>query len=337
MSDSSTPIPTDYPFHDRPASVYYISRPRYWVHILLLLATFFTTLTVGAKFQSNFMHHQSMIGDDFPFPLLWVLRHPANLLLGIPFALSLMGILLAHEMGHYLYCRKYHVQATLPFFLPAPTLIGTLGAFIRIKSPIRTRKALFDIGIGGPIAGFVVAVPLMFLGLMLSAPITVEPNGFGFPLIFYLAHRVCGPALPLAQMQLHPIAIAAWFGMFATSLNLLPGGQLDGGHIVASVSPATHRSVTWATVAVLLLLAWYYFLGWLLWCVFVIVARRHPWVPQRPTLGPRRLLLALLGMVMLILTVAPRPFDFQDRQQEGLAIREILYRNIPQLRNGEHR
>jgi membrane-associated protease RseP (regulator of RpoE activity) len=289
-------------------------RPRYWLHGLLLLLTFFTTLAVGAKFQYNFAHHMPIIDleDDsaLPFPLMWIVHRPANLLLGLPFAVSLMGILLAHEMGHYLYCRKYHVAATLPFFLPAPTLIGTLGAFIRIKSPIRTRRALFDIGIGGPIAGFVVAVPLLFVGLALSrpAPPDSKPLILGLPLIFSAVHRICGPAVPLDRIQLHPVAIAAWFGMFATALNLLPGGQLDGGHIIASVWPRAHRVISVLAIAGLLAMSWFLFTGWLLWAIFLVIAFRHPWVPKQPQLNPRRLWIALLGVVMLAVTITPRPF-----------------------------
>ena len=139
-----------------------------------------TTLTVGARLQYNFSQNLPILSesdDALPmFPVTWVIHHPSRLLLGLPFSLALMGILLAHEMGHYLYCRRYGVQATLPFFIPAPTLIGTLGAFIRIRSRIRSRDALFDIGIAGPLAGFVVALPVMFVGLLLShatpAPLT---------------------------------------------------------------------------------------------------------------------------------------------------------------------
>ncbi len=338
MSESSPPVPSRsyVPFDElQPMRVYMAPRvrPRYWLHGLLLLGTLFTTLTVGAKFQYNFLHHAPVLGltDDsgWPFPLFWILRHPANLLLGLPFAASLMGILLAHEMGHYVYCRRYHVAATLPFFLPAPTLIGTLGAFIRIKSPIRTRRALFDIGIGGPIAGFVVALPLLFVGLSLSqaARTNTEAAVFGFPLIFTFAHRLCGPAVPLAQLQLHPIAIAAWFGMFATALNLLPGGQLDGGHIIASVWPRGHRSISLCTIAALLVMSWELFAGWLLWAIFLLIALRHPRVPEYPRLNPARLLLALLGMILLAVTLAPSPIL-------NSTLPEVIQQTIQQFRHG---
>src|SRR6476620_10854196 len=269
MSDLNPPLPapeTEYP----PAEVYVVPppHPRYWLHILLFIATIFTTLVVGAKMEFDFLNNVPPFihGDEtLPlFPVGWALHEPSRLLLGIPFSATLLLILLAHEMGHYLYCRYYGVYATLPFFIPAPTLIGTLGAFIRIKSPIRSRADLFDIGVAGPIAGFVVAVPVMICGLMASKLLTgaaaaaaaaTAANSseegsmlLGFPLIFKLAHWIAAAMggnsaiaqAPVSGLYLHPVAMAAWVGMFATSLNLLPGGQLDGGHIIFAFNPRLH-------------------------------------------------------------------------------------------------
>jgi Zn-dependent protease len=327
MSES---ISTPFVPQRRPIEVFVVAppRPRYWLHGLLLALTFLTTLMVGARFQYNFQHNLPLLGLDdgsaFPFPLKWIWHQPSQLLMGIPFAICLMGILLAHEMGHYVYCRRYGVHATLPFFLPAPTLIGTLGAFIRIKSPIRTRKALFDIGISGPIAGFVVALPPLCLGLALSHPGNRDSLSFGFPLIFSLVHPVFGPHVPLDHLQLHPIAIAAWFGMFATSLNLLPGGQLDGGHIVASIWPRAHRWISGVTIAVLLWLAWTTFAGWLIWSIFLVIAFRHPWVSAAPKLNASRLWIAVLGVIMLAVTVAPRPFASRNGCRDELSVRGMI-------------
>lgn len=338
MSDPTPPLTSPIYFDDARPIRYYSAprlRHRYWLHSLLLLATFFTTLVVGAKFQFNFSHHIPVLGLDddsgFPFPLGWILRHPADLLLGLPFSLSLMGILLAHEMGHYIYCRRYHVQATLPFLLPAPTLIGTLGAFIRIKSPIPTRRALFDIGISGPIAGFIVALPLLVLGLALSQPISGHHAvlSFGYPYIFTLVQKLCGPAIPLDHIQLHPVAIAAWFGMFATSLNLLPGGQLDGGHIVASIWPRVHRRISLLTIAALLVLAWFTFIGWLLWAVFLLIALRHPRIPEYPALNAGRLWLGVLAMIMLAVTIIPRPFSDSDQPNDSMSIHDMVQKYLP--------
>src|SRR5580700_11315473 len=234
MSELNSPIPTSTIEYYRPLPPLVRRRPRerYWLHALLLVATCFTTLVVGARMQYNFAHNQPVFSlDDSAaplFPASWAFSHPGRLLLGLPFAGTLMLILLAHEMGHYLYCRRYGVWATLPFFIPAPTLIGTFGAFIRIRSPIRSRTALFDIGIAGPIAGFIVAVGVLVVSLGMSRPIPAgSPPAdleIGFPLIFHLVHSLLASSgasavggLPLHRILLHPMAIAAWVGMFATA------------------------------------------------------------------------------------------------------------------------
>jgi membrane-associated protease RseP (regulator of RpoE activity) len=232
-----------------------------------------------------------------------------------------MLILLAHEMGHYLYCKRYGVWATLPFFIPAPTLIGTFGAFIRIRSPIRSRTALFDIGIAGPIAGFVVAVGALAVSLGMSKPIPIgspPPDlELGLPLIFHVMHRLLlavgaggGVAgLPLNRVLLHPMAIAAWVGMFATALNLLPGGQLDGGHIVFSIAPRAHRWISWITTVVLLFMAYYLCYVWLAWAILLrLSSLRHPQVAEWPRVASSRAVLAAFAVVMLVLTLVPAPF-----------------------------
>src|SRR5215469_13307011 len=226
---------TDVPLSIAPLPRVFVAPPqrhRYWLHALLLLFTIFTTLVVGARLEYNFQHGLPPFNSDSDFfPIVWALADPRRLLMGIPFSLTLMLILLAHEMGHYVYCVRYGVVATLPFFIPAPTPIGTLGAFIRIKSPMRSRRALFDIGIAGPIAGFVVAFVVLGISLMLSRPASASDLSqnllpHDFPLIFKWMHRLLlhGPGgfVPLEHMLLHPSAIAAWVGMFATALNLLP-------------------------------------------------------------------------------------------------------------------
>lgn len=321
MSETNPSIPS--PESAWPVEAVYVRRPaqRYWLHLLLLVTTFVTTLTVGARLQYNFSQNLPILvesDDALPmFPVTWVIHQPSRLLLGLPFSLTLMGILLAHEMGHYLYCRRYGVQATLPFFIPAPTLIGTLGAFIRIRSRIRSRDALFDIGIAGPFAGFVVALPVMFLGLLLShtAPAALNQDiELGFPLIFqlgrYFAGACTGHWLPgFGQVLLHPVAIAAWVGMFATALNLLPGGQLDGGHIVFALNPGAHKRISRLAIVVLIPLGIYFWFGWFVWAVLLWVSGlRHPSVPTWPDLSKRRRATSLLALLLLMLTLAPAPF-----------------------------
>jgi len=322
MSDPPQPLSYTFQVVDRPeiaAAAHRTNRP-YWLHLLLLLLTMLTTLTVGAQLYENYRHGLPAftIGSEI-LPLFsprWIWQHPSRLLLGVPFSAALMTILLAHEMGHFILCERYGVEATLPFFLPAPTLIGTMGAFIRIKSPIRSRKALFDIGIAGPIAGFAFAAPLLLVGLVMSHPMGAASSGkesfdLGFPLVFHIAHRLLAAfgmdGTPLQALSLHPIAVAAWVGMLATALNLLPGGQLDGGHIVYAVAPRAHKWVTRVTVIVLAALSGFW-LGWLIWAVFLgFTGWRHPAVPVWPGLSPKRKALAFLAFAMLLITIVPAP------------------------------
>ena len=297
--------------------IYVIQPPgrRMWLHVLLFLLTVFTTLVIGARLSHNFYANQPAyaVDEDF-FPWKWALSEPSRLLGGIPFSLTLMLILLAHEMGHYIACLRYRVYATLPFFVPAPTLIGTLGAFIRIKSPMQSRKALFDIGIAGPIAGCLVAVPAMFIGLVLSkhAPEIAQHSELKYnaPLIFELAARAI-PAVrfPMWQIAFHPVAIAAWVGMFMTALNLLPGGQLDGGHIVYAVWPRAHRRISILLVIALVPMGLVFWSGWLVWAAILMTfGMRHPMVPEEPGLNAKRKWVAAFGLLMFILTILPTPF-----------------------------
>src|SRR4051794_1731053 len=230
MSDPRFPITSSTIEYYRPDQVIEVpppERPRYWIHGILLLATVLTTLVMGARMEYNFQHGLPAFyvaeGSLPMFPVAWAL-HSSNLMLGIPFSFTLMFILMAHEMGHYLYCRRYGVSATLPFFIPFPTIIGTLGAFIRIRSQIRSRSELFDIGIAGPIAGFVVAVIVLAAGLGLSKVVTVPtatldssflPN---YPLVFHLVYSFVSSlgwnsakaGVSLSQLLVHPTVIAAW-------------------------------------------------------------------------------------------------------------------------------
>jgi hypothetical protein len=320
MSDSTPPVPHYLEVNPRPYEVVVVSaraKQRYWLHALLLLTTVFTTMMVGTRLEANFLQGKAIfsLGEDFIplFPIRFIAEHPARLLMGLPFSISLMAILLAHEMGHYVLCLRYGVYATLPFFIPAPTLIGTMGAFIRIKSPIRSRTALFDIGIAGPIAGFIVAVFVLLVALMLSKP---APPGMdqgevvlGFPLIFKFANWFfMGDAMPLEKMLLHPMAVAAWAGMFATALNLLPGGQLDGGHILYALGPRLHRYVSRLTIAILIPMSFFFWAGWVLWAALLaLTGTRHPNIPQWPDVSPGRRKLAWVAIGMLFLTMTPSP------------------------------
>ena len=318
MSEPTIPSPATLPWEPQlEPKVWVIPRPRQrWpLYALFFALTMFSTMVVGARMMFYFQRQQSVFGLNDErlsfFPIFWIKDHPHNLLLGLPFSLTLMFILFAHEMGHYLYCRYYRVYATPPFFVPFPSLIGTLGAFIRIKSSIPSRAALFDIGIAGPIAVFIPSCIALLYGLSLSQPVVpfhASDTRAGFPLAFYLGAKLLHIGLPLAVLSLHPIAAAAWVGMFATSLNLLPGGQLDGGHIVFSLSPRWHRWISLTTVFVMLPLGKYLWTGWFLWAVLLALTLRHPRVPRYPNVSGWRLPVALCGALMLALTFTPAPF-----------------------------
>jgi membrane-associated protease RseP (regulator of RpoE activity) len=274
--------------------------------------------------QYNFQHGQPALSandDSVPyFPANWAFSHPARLLGGLPFMATLMLFFLAHEMGHYIYCRRYGIYATLPFFIPMLTPIGTMGAVILIRSRIRSRTALFDIGIAGPIAGFVVALAVLAVSLGWSKPVhpglgTAEYE-LGYPLIFQGLHRLLVSmnmlrgvsALPLDRVLLHPTAIAAWVGMLATSLNLLPGGQLDGGHIIFSLAPQAHKLVSRLTILILLPMGYYLWTGWFVWAILLQVSSlRHPQVAEWPRVSGNRMWLAAFALLMLALTLTPAP------------------------------
>jgi len=303
----------------------YPPKRRYWVHALLLLVTLFTTLALVAAMQDSFNRNLGLFAEDY-WQIQWVLQDWHRLVLGIPYSACLLGILLAHEMGHYVFCVLRRVFATLPFFLPSPLPIGTFGAFIRIRSPIPSRAALFDIGIAGPIAGFVVAIPVLIFGLLASKPLTGDAMAnaasgnsmvIGYPLIFYIAHWAMAALgstsaavhAPVTALYLHPAAMAAWVGMLATSLNLLPGGQLDGGHIIFAVKPRLHRTASIMSSVVLVVMSWYLWAGWLLWALVLrFTGTRHPDVPLEPPLDLKRRALAVFAVIMLLLTLTPAPF-----------------------------
>jgi membrane-associated protease RseP (regulator of RpoE activity) len=287
-------------------------------HGALFLLTVLTTLIVGTHIALNYAQNLPVFDWDVSlafFRELW--RQPQLLLLGVPFSFTLLGILLAHELGHYLTCRHYGIRASYPYFFPAPTLIGTLGAFIRIKSAIVNRRELFDIGVSGPIAGFVLAIPALLAAIFLAKgnmpANTPDSISLGNPLALTLLTRLFRNGVDPAAIIRHPVGCAAWVGLFATALNLLPVGQLDGGHILYAVLGDKCRNISRGFFLVLLplgILCWY---GWIAWAVILFfLGLRHPRViePVEP-LGRGRKILALFAAVMLVLTFLPTPFSIR--------------------------
>jgi Zn-dependent protease len=351
MSETTSIVSPDLDGEGQPQPSVWMIRPprqRWWLYGIFFVLTMFSTMVVGARMEYNFLHRQPVfsLSDDSLslFPIGWIAHHPANLLLGFPFSLTLMFILFAHEMGHYLYARHYRVYVTPPFFVPCPylSLFGTLGAFIRIKSSIPSRAALFDIGIAGPLAGFIPACIALLYGLSLSHPTDGSTTSLqlGFPWIFYLASHVLHISVPLSVLSLHPIAAAAWVGMFATALNLLPVGQLDGGHILFSTSPRWHRWISLATIVALVPLGKYLWLGWLVWAVLLTATLRHPRVPHYPDASGSRRVLALCALVILALTFTPAPMKNgsgrEEWQQVWPQIRDGSRDTLHDLRDGIH-
>jgi membrane-associated protease RseP (regulator of RpoE activity) len=287
-------------------------------HVALFLLTVLTTLIVGTHIALNYARNVPVFDWDVSlayFRELW--GHPGLLILGVPFSATLLSILLAHELGHYFTCRHYGIDVTYPYFIPAPTLIGTLGAFIRIKSPIVNRRELFDVGISGPIAGFVLAIPALILAIFLTKgamPLTSPDSiSLGNPLAVILLAGLFRSGINPAEIILHPVGCAAWVGLFATALNLLPVGQLDGGHILYAVLGDKCRNISRGFFLVLLPLGYYCWYGWLAWAVILFfLGLRHPRVIEPvESLGRTRKILAAVAALMLVLTFLPTPFKIQ--------------------------
>jgi membrane-associated protease RseP (regulator of RpoE activity) len=277
-------------------------------------------LTVLSTTQAGGLHYASFItafsNTILQMPLVSLMLH------GLWYSLSILAILGCHELGHYFACRYYRVDASRPYFLPMPFLLtGTLGAFIRIRGPIPGKRALFDIGIAGPIAGFLVAVPVLLVGMQLSTVVKVPENfrgeiyELGEPLLFKAAEWLTFGNIPDGySVNMHPMAFAAWFGMLATALNLFPIGQLDGGHISYAVLGRRSTVVTMIMVPCLIGLS-FVSTSWVVWTVLTIgmllaFGPRHPRVfDEDQPLDRNRMLLAAFALLMFVLCFTPAPIQ----------------------------
>ena len=285
---------------------------RRWLHLLLLVLTFFSTTAIGAD------HYVAFVSDYGP-PIM---RMPGRALLvhGLWYSGTILLILGAHEMGHYLACRYYQLDASLPFFIPMPlVLTGTLGAFIRIREPFPSKRVLFDVGAAGPFAGFLFAVPALFLGVAMSHVVKVPTDFSGFdlgePLLFKAASWIIwGPIPDGYSLNLHPMAFAAWFGLLATALNLFPVGQLDGGHISYAVLGRRASAITVGSIGVAVCLT-FFSRSWLIW-TFLMVAMTVAMGPHHPRtmdehvpLDRTRVWLALAAAVIFVLCFTYSPIE----------------------------
>jgi membrane-associated protease RseP (regulator of RpoE activity) len=321
LPENASPAGLDWPSLP-PAEAYYAlirRRPplkSLLLAIVLFLLTLCTCLAAGTQFASAYDQNQAVSIDEFVRSMSLFYRHPAALLSGLPFALTLLLILLVHELGHFFACRYHHIRASYPFFIPAPTLIGTFGAFILIRSPIRTTRALFDVGASGPLVGFVLALPALAYGILHAkiVPGLADPASsdvvFGIPLILRLFAAVLHPGVTAGSLLLHPVGRAAWVGLFATSLNLLPAGQLDGGHILRSLSPPAHRYVSLFLPLFLIGLGFFqHWPGWYIWATILLALRFLRAAPlyDATPLDPSRRFGAFLALAVFFLCFMPAP------------------------------
>ena len=306
------------PFRDQEGFLPVESGPsssQWAISLVLLSLTFCTTTFAGLFYATGFFGFSGLSSILFKL-------NPGTILSCISFSFPLIVILTAHELGHYFACRYYGMKCTPPYFIPAPLpLTGTLGAFIKIKSHFRRKKALFDIGIAGPLAGFLFSLPVLWIGISISrlTPKLPQFSGliFGEPLLFRLiGMAVLGYSPEKQDMIAHPMAMAGWVGLLATSLNLLPIWQLDGGHVAYAVFGAErHKVLSFAAVAAIIFVS---FLSWptpsylLFGLILLVVGWRLRFYHPAPLLddgplGPGRTILALIALLILILSFTPTP------------------------------
>jgi membrane-associated protease RseP (regulator of RpoE activity) len=284
----------------------HIRRKFTWkVNFLLFILTVISTLFAGA-----------FLSGENP------LEQPAALWVGIPFSATILSVLGLHELGHYLAAKRYKLNVTLPYFLPFPTIIGTLGAVIRMRSPIYNRRMLLDIGASGPIVGFIVSIPITIYGLMNShleaVDVAVQSGNIhlGSSLIFELLSSLAlGPVPEGYDVVLNPVAFAGWVGFFVTSLNLLPIGQLDGGHIIYSLLGKKQKKVSTIIFILLIGLGVATFVktgwpGWFLWAFFILFLAKIPHPPvvdENVPIGKGRRIVGIVTLIIFLLTFIPDP------------------------------
>ena len=287
--------------------------PRWWwLNLLLLVATLITTTVFGFALVESFSSGQPFDVDRLLEAWARFARGDVAVWAGLDFSVPLLMILLAHEFGHYVLSALRGVNASLPYFLPSPMLFGTFGAFIRIRTPIYTRKSLFDIGIAGPIAGFVILMPFLIAGVWKSHVVRAVgargPFVFGTPIALRVAEWLRFPHASPGDILLHPMAMAAWAGLLATAFNLLPMGQLDGGHILYAVfGQRGHRLISSSVIAVLALLGFLYWPWWFWGAIMFFLGRRHPLVYDRTPLSKTRVMLSALALLLFIVSISVVP------------------------------
>jgi Zn-dependent protease len=289
-------------------------RGKGWVNLLLFILTVFSAYFVGFLWGINYLFADRDLEEVSGFMDLSLFRQPSLIKLSLIYSISLLAILLGHELGHYLTCRRYGIQATLPYFIPAPTLIGTLGALIKIKSPFTRKEELFDVGANGPLTGFLLSVPALYFGLQLSKVVPALPREssifFGEPLLLKVFVRVIfGNVAQNQDLILHPLAVAGWVGLLVTSFNLIPVGQLDGGHILYALFGEKTRKLASGIVIILVILGIFYWAGWLIWALLIaLIGLNHPAVlDEGRKFSWKRKAISLAVAMIFIFSFIPAP------------------------------
>ena len=287
---------------------------RTWINILLFGLTIVSTFFVGVSWSLSFKYSNT-VSQDFPFSLgERFFKDPQIISLGVLYSAVLITILLGHELGHYLTCRRYGINATLPYFIPAPTLIGTLGAFIKIKSPITRKRQLFDIGAAGPLIGFILALPALFIGMSLSKVVPALPRDqalvFGEPLLLKMITALLFKHIPSgSDILLHPVAVAGWVGILVTALNLFPMGQLDGGHIFFALVGRRAPRLAKVFLGIFVVMGIFFWVGWFVWAMLILLlGLKHPRVfDEEVPLSPGRKAVGALIIGIFVLSFIPDP------------------------------
>ena len=287
---------------------------RIWLNVLLFIITVFSTFFVGISLSLNYKYAEVVAQNSQVLLDLEKIKDPQIILLSITYAAVLIAILLGHELGHFLTCRYYKINATLPYFIPAPTMIGTLGAFIKIKSPITRKQQLFDIGVAGPLTGFFLSVPALIYGLSLSKLIPPFPSEQGLilgePLLLKIMEGIIFKNVPPDySIFLHPVAFAGWVGILITSFNLFPVGQLDGGHVSYALFGTRSRSIARFFLGVFVAMGVFFWVGWFIWAFIILfLGLSHPRVlDEAAHLSPRRKFIAYVIILIFILSFIPDP------------------------------
>ncbi len=287
---------------------------RVWLNVSLFILTVVSTFIVGLSWSVSFELAEDLAALPSKAITLDVWSQPNLLFLAAIYALVLLSILVSHELGHYLTCRHYGLEATLPFFIPAPTLVGTLGAFIRIRSPITRKSHLFDIGIAGPLTGFFLSLPALIYGLAHSKIVPALPQEgtiyFGEPLLFKgLEKLLFGSISDRYDLVLHPVGFAGWVGVLITAFNLFPVGQLDGGHLAYAILGRRSRKLSKLTLALFFVMGIFLWVGWIVWAALILVlGLKHPQVAdEAERLSSGRRALSWLALVIFLLSFIPDP------------------------------